>query len=475
MKKLVLVVFLVLGLVLLTLPVAAQQSQGKEIELKTLGRAPLAPYLQTEEEVRIVLKKYNEEIGKALEYFPGGALGEIVYLKLYENVDSFVMQLQQIPVGQKMDWMIYRNGGLLKNVRWVGNAPIDAFVFDVEAEGKLFQFAVPLRCGNISLISMKEIPIPAPVQPEPQFQPQPEKAKQPVVTPPVMVQAPAPAPIKVQKRWSPIVKFKIGSGWAKTTLPLNQDLENRVDFFSLIPKEMSLFYCEEGTAAWLYTPTKDIPFTLGEQIGLHTQLQSTSTKKYQPFFAGLELEIAKNLFLTGDYFHIGKFQLQKHSLSDFMSITELRLLGEYDSTSGSEVGCTPTYVYYVGLKRQRREQLVHQEVRVEEWSVGFKYELKLAKKFYFAPSAGVTWQEQRGTREVTEVVTKLYPFQEESLEPQQVTSSVEKIKNSVAHPYVGASVELAFIQVEIRYLLKEFSEEVKTSPWRIQGSFVLRF
>jgi len=371
--------------------------------------------------------------------------------------------------------MIYRNGGLLKNVRWVGNAPIDAFVFDVEAEGKLFQFAVPLRCGNISLISMKEIPIPAPVQPEPQFQPQPEKAKQPVVTPPVMVQAPAPAPIKVQKRWSPIVKFKIGSGWAKTTLPLNQDLENRVDFFSLIPKEMSLFYCEEGTAAWLYTPTKDIPFTLGEQIGLHTQLQSTSTKKYQPFFAGLELEIAKNLFLTGDYFHIGKFQLQKHSLSDFMSITELRLLGDYASTSGSEVGCNPTYVYYVGLDRQRREQLIEQDIRVEEWSVGLKYELKLVKKFYVAPSAGVTWQEQRGTWMMTEGVTRMYPFKEEALEPQEVVSTVEKVKNSTVHPYVGASVEFYFFQVEARYLFKEFTDAVKTSPWRVQGSLVLRF
>ncbi|HOD96812.1 MAG: hypothetical protein WC579_02300 [Candidatus Paceibacterota bacterium] len=477
MRKLSLVVLI--GLVLLTLPVAAQQSQGKEIELKTLGRAPLAPYLQTEEEVRIVLKKYNEEIGKALEYFPGGALGEIVYLKLYENVDSFVMQLQQIPVGQKMDWMIYRNGGLLKNVRWAGNSSFDAFVFEVEAEGKLFQFAVPIRCGNVSLISMKEIPISAPVvQPQPQPQP---KAEQPFV-PPAVIQAPAPtpapalsAPIKAQKRWSPTVKFKVGSGWAKTSMPANQNLEGRVDFFTLIPDEMSLFYCEDGTAAWLYSPTKDIPFTLGEQIGLHTQLQNTSIRKYQPFFAGLELEIAKNFFVTADYFHIGKFHLQEYSLSNLMSVTELRLLGEYDSTSGSADGCTPTYVYYIGLERQRREQLIQQDIRIEEWSVGVKFELKLAKKFYVAPAAGVTWQEQRGTREVTEAVTKMYPFKEEALEPQQVVSSAEKIKTSVAHPYVGASVELYCFQVEARYLMKKFNEEVYTSPWRVQGALVLRF
>jgi len=186
----------------LTLPVAAQQSQGKEIELKTLGRAPLAPYLQTEEEVRIVLKKYNEEIGKALDHFPGGSLAEAVYVKLYEQIDGLVIQRQHIPVGQKIYWMLYSKGRLLKNVRWVGNAPIDTFVFEVEAEGKLFQFAVPLRCGNISLISMKEIV----VQSEAQSQPQPErKVEQPVV-PPAVIQAPAPtpapalsAPIKAKK------------------------------------------------------------------------------------------------------------------------------------------------------------------------------------------------------------------------------------------------------------------------------------
>jgi hypothetical protein len=322
---------------------------------------------------------------------------------------------------------------------------------------------------------MQEIPIPAPVvQPEPQPKTEVEKPISP--TPPAVIQAPAPAPIKVRKRWSPTVKFKVGSGWAKTTMPANQNLEGRTDFFSLIPDEMSLFYCEDGTAAWLYTPTEDIPFYLGEGIGLHTQLQGISIKKYQPFFAGLELEIAKNFFVTADYFHIGKFHLQRYSLEEVMFIKELRLLGEYTAGSSSSSECPPpTYVYYLGLERQCREQLVQQDIRVEEWSVGLKCEVKLAKKFYVAPAAGVTWQEQRGTRERTEVISKMYPFQEESLEPQQVVSTVEKVKNSVAHPYVGASVEAYFFQVEVRYLMKKFNEEVYTSPWRVQGALVLRF
>ena len=484
MKRLFFGIFLIFSLiVLLTLPMAAQQSQGKEIELKTLGRAPLAPYLQTVDEVRSVLKKNTEAVGRALDYFPGGALAEAVYLKLYEQIDNLSIQQQKIPVGQKMYWMIYRNGGLLKNVRWVGDSPIDAFTFEVKAEGKIFQFMVPIRCGNVSLVSIKEIPVTsapvtsAPVvRPEPQSQPQPEpKVEKPVATPPAMVQA--PAPVKTSKHWSPTVKFKVGSGWAKTTMPLDQNLEGRVDFFSLIPEEMNLFYCEEGTAAWLYTPTKDIPLVLGEQIGLHTQLQSMSSKKYQPFFAGLELEIAKNLFLTGDYFHVGKFQLQEYSLVDLMTIAELRLLGDYRTSDHSQetACCNPTYVYYVGFDRQRREQLVQQDIRIEEWSVGLKYEIKLAKRFYVSPAAGVTWQEQRGTWMMTEGVTRMYPFKEEALEPQQVTSTVEKVKSSIAHPYVGASVELYCFQVEARYLLKEFTDAAKTSPWRVQGNFALRF
>ncbi len=78
-------------------------------------------------------------------------------------------------------------------------------------------------------------------------------------------------------------------------------------------------------------------------------------------------------------------------------------------------------------------------------------------------------------REVTEAVTKMYPFKEQSLEPQEVVSTVEKVKNSTAHPYVGASVELYCFQVEARYLLKEFTDAAKTSPWRVQGNFALRF
>ncbi|MDD3614098.1 MAG: hypothetical protein PHF40_00020 [Candidatus Pacebacteria bacterium] len=473
MKKSSLVVFLIVGLVVLMLPMAAQQNQGGEIELKTLGRAPLAPHLQTADEVRSVLKKNTEAVGRALDYFPGGALGESVYLKLYEQIDNLPIQQQKIPVGQKMYWMLYRNGGLLKGVRWAGNSSIDAFVFELEAEGKLFQFAVPIRCGNVALMEMKEIPVaPAPVtivQPEPKLQPQAE----PKPTSPMIVQSPAPTPVVI-KHWSPTVKFKIGSGWAKTTMPLDQNLESRVDFFSLIPAEMSLFYCEDGTAAWLYSPTQDIPFTLGEQIGLHTALQTSSTKKMQPFFAGLELEFLRHVFVTADYFRVGKFQLEEYSLVDLMSITELRLLGSYSGT-GLESCPPPTYVYYVGLERQRREQLIRQDIRIEEWSVGLKYEIKLAKRFYVAPAAGVTWQEQRGTRQRTEVLTDLYPFQERALAPSQTTETLEKIKNSVAHPYVGASVEVCFFQAEIRYLFKDFNEEIFTSPWRVQGSLVLRF
>lgn len=71
------------------------------------------------------------------------------------------------------------------------------------------------------------------VQPEPQFQPQPEpKVEKPVTTPPAMVQA--PAPVKTSKHWSPTVKFKVGSGWAKQIMPLDQNWRGRVDFFSLI-------------------------------------------------------------------------------------------------------------------------------------------------------------------------------------------------------------------------------------------------
>lgn len=82
-----------------------------------------------------------------------------------------------------------------------------------------------------------------------------------------------------------------------------------------------------------------------------------------------------------------------------MTIAELRLLGDYRTSDHSQetACCNPTYVYYVGFDRQRREQLIQQDIgmkRAVGWS---QIRDQTGQRFYVSPAAGVTWQEQRGT------------------------------------------------------------------------------
>src|SRR5215469_9716504 len=64
--------------------------------------------------------------------------------------------------GTHMDWMaLKRSGtpGLLRNVRWVGQQPFDAFQITVEAAGYDYTFVVPKVCGNLALVSRTAAPV----------------------------------------------------------------------------------------------------------------------------------------------------------------------------------------------------------------------------------------------------------------------------------------------------------------------------
>lgn len=60
------------------------------------------------------------------------------------------------PVGGTMPFMAYRPGGAahaLKNFRWAGDAPFDAFMFRVYSRGTTYTVIMPKPCGNISLLA----------------------------------------------------------------------------------------------------------------------------------------------------------------------------------------------------------------------------------------------------------------------------------------------------------------------------------
>jgi len=473
MKKLI--VFLMVFLVLVSVTVQAQQ----EIVLKQLGRAPLSPYLQSAEEAKILLKKVNEEVGRALDWFPGGALGEAVYAALYEQLPNLKLEQVQVPVGQRMVWMLYSKGRLLKGLRWEGSEPFQAYQFEVITEGKIFTFIVPLRCGNIALVGMREAPV---VAPQPQSVP---ASPSPAPQPPASQSAPEPAPVKPAiaprcvQSWSPTLKIKVGAGWGGMTFPVPVDSQTqRIDFFSLVPSTDTVAYCPEGTAIWYYTSSDSTPFALNQHINLwQHQVEHIERKKVFPFYAEIEMEIWQNIFVSGSFFQLGKYASSNYVGKEQMVIDEIRFLGSYYSFgSTGNSNCSQTNVYYIGLHREWNELLVREEARIQEFTAGLKYQLKLGKKFFVEPEVGMLWQVRRGNRITDTTQSKLYPFKEEPLVKEVVTEVVEKIKTTTSSPYVGIALEAGpfFVQARRAFLKKE-NDLLKISPWRIQGGILLKF
>jgi hypothetical protein len=438
-----------------------------EVLLKTLGRAPLAAYLSSEDELRSVLKKHNEEIGRALDFFPGGALGEEVYIELYKSVDEMPIWEEKIPIGQRICWMIYKNGGLLKNVRWMGNDPIDAFVFEIKAGGKEFKFATPLRCGNISLVSMREIPVEK-VQTE-ESQPKPQKPKvqkkpqEEIISPSQPQPVIKPELVKKNPNW----KVKIGAGWNQMNAS-SLEHEEKTDFSSLIPKEDDFFYCEDGLAAWLYTPGgKGSPFSNGQKINLRKQIYDFESKQSGiPIFISVERQLIDNFYVGINFFHMGKFNIQYKEANESIFVNEMRFLGNYEIDNVD--------VYYVGFNRQRNELMVNEELSINEIAGEAKYEISVFKDFSILPLAGLTWQIQKGEIKKTELVTQLYPFREEVISTENIDIPLERIKENYFHPYLGMEIEFSYFFLRGKYCFGDFSKQYN-SPWEIQGGVSISF
>jgi hypothetical protein len=494
-----------------------------EVLLRTLGRAPLAAYLSSEDELRYILGKYNEEVGQALDYFPGGTLGEEVYISLYQSIDEIPIWKEQIPIGQKIYWMMYKNGGLLKNIRWAGNDPIEAFVFEIEVNGKIFKFAVPLRCGNISLVEIREIsrikpqknllqrrpqpPLrrenpqkiilfsqPKIYQPQvviaekvysyhkrvyrttrPQPRPQPRPVPQPVQPVPQPVQPvpqptqpvlqpaqPVPQPALVE---NPKLKIKFGTGWNQMNAS-SLEHEEKTDFSSLIPKEDSLVYNE--IAAWLYTPGgKGSSFVNGQKINLLSQINNFKSKQSGfPIFVGIEGNFIDNFYVGINFFHMGKFNIQYEEIEENIFVNEMRFLGNYEIDNVD--------VYYVGFDRQRNESMVNEKLSINEISGEVKYEISLLKDFSILPLMGVSWQIQRGQIEKNKKVTQLYPFREEVISTENIDIPSERIKENYFHPYLGVEIEFPYIFLRGKYCFGDFSKRYN-SPWEIQGGISIKF
>jgi len=179
---LLVVMFLILGV--------AGTAQAQK-ELKQLGRNPFVQQLTSIGDFQDMVKQTLPDLRKG--FATAGAS---------ELLDDFVIQVQQsnietvdVPVGEHLQWMIYRKDQrvqVMKNLIWAGKEPFEAYRLVVERDGKRNVFVVPTICGNVSLLRSSALPAPTPVVTEPT-----PPAAPPVVAAPVPVKAAEPAPLMV--------------------------------------------------------------------------------------------------------------------------------------------------------------------------------------------------------------------------------------------------------------------------------------
>ncbi|SMP73709.1 hypothetical protein SAMN06295888_12149 [Desulfonatronum zhilinae] len=167
-----------------------------QTELKQLGRSPFfKPELQTVGDFQEMVKQTLPDLEKGFS-MAGSA----------ELFDDFVVQVEQsnietvdVPVGERLQWMIYRKAQrveVMKDVVWAGQDSFKAFRLVVDQDGNRNTFVVPLICGNVTLARTTAVPAATPVAME-----RPAPAVPPVGA------APVPAPVTTDSPWTdPVLK-----------------------------------------------------------------------------------------------------------------------------------------------------------------------------------------------------------------------------------------------------------------------------
>ena len=94
--------------------------------------------------------------------------------QVLDTLTTGTVTVTSIQPGTHMEWMAMKRGGtpaVVKNIRWGGRAPFDAWQFDLTANGYTYTFLVPKVCGNLTLLSavaspagtISEAPAPPPL------------------------------------------------------------------------------------------------------------------------------------------------------------------------------------------------------------------------------------------------------------------------------------------------------------------------
>jgi len=152
------IVFLLIGIfILFTLSSYAETEETKKLKrvgvftlVRIKGEIPVPEVMKT------ILEKYSGDIKYGLDLAGYGEL----YLPFIEQIETASFEEKQLPIGDKLMWMLFRARGKIKvveNIEWAGKAPLPVFSFTVVKGYDHYEFVMPKPCGNIALRKVEEI------------------------------------------------------------------------------------------------------------------------------------------------------------------------------------------------------------------------------------------------------------------------------------------------------------------------------
>ncbi len=146
--------FLVILLVIFLITSYAETKKLKEVGRYTLVR--IKGEIPTEQVMKTVLDRYTGDIKYGFDLVGYGDL----FLPFIEQIKAASFEEKEIPVGDKIMWMLFRSKGKVKaveDIEWAGKAPLKVFSFIVKKDFKHYEFIMPRPCGNVGLRKVEEI------------------------------------------------------------------------------------------------------------------------------------------------------------------------------------------------------------------------------------------------------------------------------------------------------------------------------
>ena len=132
--------------------------------LNEIGRSPFhQPPLTSVEEMQAMFKEKQKDIQKAFIMAGEPELFEAFFVHA-PQADVKTVQFQK---GSRFAWMAFKankgNGPvrIAKDVTWVNEQPFPGYTFSIDKDDTRYTFAVPLGCGNLSLVDKSTVPITA--------------------------------------------------------------------------------------------------------------------------------------------------------------------------------------------------------------------------------------------------------------------------------------------------------------------------